>query len=132
MPRKKTHPLVGSNFEDFLQEEGRLGQATALAIKSVLARELERAMKESNVSQAELARRMKTSRAVVHRLLDANDPSITLATISKAATALGRSVRVALAARPSPEKLQQQLRDAEAFAVKRSSAALIRKDRNAA
>jgi predicted XRE-type DNA-binding protein len=98
MPRKKTHPLVGSDFEDFLQEEGRLGEATALAIKSVLAWELERAMKESNVSQAELARRMKTSRAVVHRLLDANDPSVTLATISKAATALGRSVRVALAA----------------------------------
>jgi transcriptional regulator with XRE-family HTH domain len=132
MPRKKTHPLVGSNFEDFLRVEGRLGQATALAIKSVLARELERAMKESNVSQAELARRMKTSRAVVHRLLDANDPSITLATISKAATALGRSVRVALAARPSPEVIQQQLRDAEAFAVKRSSAALIRKERDAA
>lgn len=98
MARKKAHPLVGSNFEDFLQEEGRLGQATALAIKSVLAWELERAMKESNVSQAELARRMKTSRAVVHRLLDANDLSVTLATISKAATALGRSVRVALAA----------------------------------
>lgn len=98
MPRKKTHPLVGSNFEDFLKEEGRLGQATALAIKSVLAWELERAMKESNVSQAELARRMKTSRAVVHRLLDANDPSVTLATISKAAAALGRSIRVALAA----------------------------------
>lgn len=98
MPRKKTHPLVGSNFEDFLQEEGRLGQATALAIKGVLAWELARAMKKSKVSQAELARRMKTSRAVVHRLLDANDPSVTLATISKAATALGRSLRVALAA----------------------------------
>ena len=75
-----------------------MDKATALAVKRVLAWELERAMKESNVSQAELARRMKTSRAVVHRLLDANGPSVTLATISKAATALGRSVRVALAA----------------------------------
>ena len=63
-----------------------------------LAWELDRVMKEPHVSQAELARRMKTSRAVVHRLLDATDPSVTLATISKAATALGRSVRVALAA----------------------------------
>jgi len=98
MPRKKTHPLVGSDFEDYLKAEGRLDKATALAVKRVLAWELERAMKESNVSQAELARRMKTSRAVVHRLLDVNDPSVTLATISKAATALGRSVRVALAA----------------------------------
>jgi len=48
--------------------------------------------------QAELARRMKTSRAVIHRLLDADDPSVTLSTISRAAAALGRSVRVQLAA----------------------------------
>lgn len=129
MPRKKAHPSIGSNFEDFLEEDGRLEQATALAIKRVLAWELERAMKESNVSQAELARRMKTSRAVVHRLLDANDPSVTLATISKAATALGRNVHVALA---SPEELQQRLREREGFAMRRSSAALIRKDRDAA
>ena len=129
MPRKKSHPLVGSNFEDFLAEEGRLEQATALAIKRVLAWELERAMKESNVSQAELARRMKTSRAVVHRLLDANDPSVTLATISKAATALGRSVRVALA---SPKELQQRLREFKDFDMKRSSATLIRKERDVA
>jgi len=89
--------LVGSNFEDFLQEEGRLGQATALAIKSVLAWEL-RARDEGVecVAGQSMARRMKTSRAVVHRLLDANDPSVTLATIRKAATALGRSVRLAL------------------------------------
>jgi len=98
MSRKKPNPSVGSSFEDFLKEDGRLEQATALAVKRVLAWELDRAMKEANVSQAELARRMKTSRAVVHRLLDADDPSVTLATISKAATALGRSVRVALAA----------------------------------
>jgi hypothetical protein len=41
---------------------------------------------------------MNTSRAVIRRLLDANDPSITLATISKAATALGKSLRLKLAA----------------------------------
>jgi predicted XRE-type DNA-binding protein len=98
MARKKINPHVGSDFEDFLAEEGRLQESSALAIKRVLAWEIERVMKETNVSQAELARRMKTSRAVVHRLLDATDPSVTLATISKAATALGRSVRVALAA----------------------------------
>ena len=129
MPRKKSHPAIGGSFEEFLAEEGRLEQATALAIKRVLAWELERAMKEANVSQAELARRMKTSRAVVHRLLDANDPSVTLATISKAATALGRNVHVALAA---PEALPQSLREVEGFAMKRSSAARIRKERNAA
>jgi predicted XRE-type DNA-binding protein len=98
MPRKKTHPLVGSDFEDYLKAEGRLDKATALAVKSVLAWELERAMKESNVSQAELARRMKTSRAVVRRLLDPDDTAVTLATLTRVAIALGRTLRLRLAA----------------------------------
>lgn len=96
--RRRANPHIGSRFEDFLREEGRLEEATALAIKRVLAWEFEQAMKEANVSQAEMARRMNTSRAVIRRLLDASDPSITLATISKAATALGKSLRLKLAA----------------------------------
>ena len=98
MTRKKTNPHVGSKFEDFLREEGRLDEATALAVKRVLSWELQKAMKQQNVSKAELARRMKTSRAVIHRLLDENDPSVTLATITRAATVLGRSVRLKLTA----------------------------------
>jgi ParB-like chromosome segregation protein Spo0J len=98
MARKRTHPRIGSDFEDFLREEGRLDEATAVAVKRVLAWELEEAMKKANVSQAEMARRMSTSRAVIRRLLDANDLSITLATMSKAAAALGLSLRLKLAA----------------------------------
>lgn len=98
MPRKRANPHLGSKFEDFLAEEGRLEESTALAVKRVLAWELARAMKEANVSQAELARRMKTSRAVVHRLLDAADPSVTLTTINRAASALGRRIRLRLLA----------------------------------
>lgn len=98
MARRKANPRIGSDFEDFLREEGRLEEATALAIKRVLAWEFERAMKKANVSQAEMARRMNTSRAAIKRLLDANDPSITLATISRAATVLGKSIRLRLAA----------------------------------
>jgi antitoxin HicB len=98
MARKKTDKHVGSNFEDFLREDGRLEEATALAVKRVLAWELLKAMKQQHVSKAELARRMQTSRAVVHRLLDETDPSVTLATITRAATVLGRSVRLKLAA----------------------------------
>jgi DNA-binding Xre family transcriptional regulator len=98
MARKKANPHAGSEFEDFLAAEGQLEAATAVAVKRALAWQLEKAMREANVSQTELARRMKTSRAVVHRLLDATDPSVTLSTISKAAAALGRSVRLQLAA----------------------------------
>jgi predicted XRE-type DNA-binding protein len=94
MARKKSNPHVGSHFESFLDEYGRLGEATALAVKRVLAWELRQTMENADVSQAELARRMKTSRAVVHRLLDATDGSVTLATISRAATALGQRVQL--------------------------------------
>ena len=55
-------------------------------------------MEKANVSQAEMARRMRTSRAVIRRLLDEDDPSITLSTISKAANALGKNLRLKLAA----------------------------------
>ncbi len=66
------------------------------SIKRVLSWELQEAMKRLKVSRTELARRMKTSRATVHRLLDETDPSVTLATISRAASALGCSVRLRL------------------------------------
>lgn len=95
--RRHPNPHIGSKFEDFLASDGQLARTTAVAMKRVLAWQLAQAMKADNVSQAELARRMKTSRAVVHRLLDADDPAVTLTTISRAAAALGRSVSVALA-----------------------------------
>ena len=98
MKKRNTHPRVGGSFEDFLREEGRLEEATAIAIKRVLAWEIQRAMQAAGISQAEMARRMKTSRAVVRRLLDEKDPSVTLATISRAALALGKQVELRIAA----------------------------------
>jgi transcriptional regulator with XRE-family HTH domain len=96
--RRGAHPRIGSDFEDFLREERRLEEATALAGKRILAWEFEEAMTKANISRAELARRMRTSRAIVRRLLDPNDLSITLATLSNAAAALGRSLRIKLTA----------------------------------
>jgi plasmid maintenance system antidote protein VapI len=98
MARKKVHGHVGSDFEDFLREDKQLEASTAIALKRVLAWEFQQAMQKANVSQAEMARRMRTSRAVIRRLLDENDPSITLSTISKAANALGKNLRFKLAA----------------------------------
>jgi predicted XRE-type DNA-binding protein len=94
----KKDPHVGDNFEAFLAEDGQLAAATAIAIKRVLTWQIEQAMKQGNVSQAELARRMKTIRAVIHRLLDADDPALTLSTISKVAYALGLCFRLQPAA----------------------------------
>ena len=87
---------MGSHFETFLADEGTLASATAVALQRALVREIARAMKAGRVSTAELARRMKTRPAVVHALLDRGNARVTLATINKAAMALGRTLRFQL------------------------------------
>jgi transcriptional regulator with XRE-family HTH domain len=52
--------------------------------------------RDGSLSKAEMAVRMKTSRAAVDRLLDASNSSVTLATLNKAASALGRKVKIEL------------------------------------
>lgn len=87
---------VGSNFDDFLKEEGILEEVQETAIKRVLAYQLQEAMKEEQLSKTAMAKRMKTSRSVLNRLLDPNDESITLQTMKKAACATGRSLKIEL------------------------------------
>jgi DNA-binding Xre family transcriptional regulator len=87
---------VGSPFDSWLREEGIYEEVTATALKRVLARQLEAAMKEKQLSKAEMARRMRTSRAALDRLLDPEYDAVTLNTLRKAALALGRQVRLEL------------------------------------
>lgn len=86
----------GSAFDDWLKQEGIYEEVTAAAIKRVLARQIERAMAERQLTKAEVARRMHTSRAAVDRLLDPQNGSVTLNTLYKAAAAVGRRVRLEL------------------------------------
>ena len=86
----------GSSFDGWLQEEGIYEEVSAAAIKRVLARQIEHAMKEKRLSKAEVARRMQTSRAALDRLLDAQNGSVTLNTLYRAAAAVGRQVRLEL------------------------------------
>lgn len=72
-------------------------ETIAHVAKAGLIVDLKRLMKRHKVSQSDLARRMSTSRAVVHRLLKHDDPSVTLSTISKAAAALGRTIKIRMA-----------------------------------
>jgi antitoxin HicB len=53
-------------------------------------------MKEQNVSKAEMAKRMHTSRASLDRLLDPDNDAVSLSTLQKAATAVGREIRLEL------------------------------------
>jgi antitoxin HicB len=89
---------IGSNFDDFLKEEGTYETTTAAAIKKVLSAQLEEAMRAQNLTKTEMAKRMHTSRAALNRLLDETDTSLTLTTLAGAAAALGKSVRVELVA----------------------------------
>jgi len=84
---KRKH--IGSNFEDFLAEDGILEECRAAAIKFKIAHELEKAMLEQNITKAEIAKRLNTSRTGVDRLLDPQNTSITLNTIAKVAHLLG-------------------------------------------
>ncbi len=87
---------LGSSLDDFLHEEGRLAEAEAVAAKRVLAFQIARLMEEQQLTKAEMARRMGTSRAAVDRLLASDTESATLATQEKAAAALDRRLYIAL------------------------------------
>ncbi len=85
---------LGSDFDEFLEEEGLLEEAEAVAMKRVLAFQIANAMKEQKLTKAAMARRMKTSRSALDRLLDPSVPSVTLLTIERAVRALGRRLQI--------------------------------------
>ena len=87
---------VGSSFDDFLKEEGIYEEVTARAIKRVLARQLDTLMQDQGLTKTSLAKRMKTSRAQLDRLLDPDNESVTLGTLTRAAQAVGRQLRMEL------------------------------------
>ena len=88
---------LGSNFEDFLQEEQLLAAAEAAALKRVIAFQIAQEMERRDLTKAEMARRMRTSRASLERLLDPSHSSVTLATLERAATVLGKKLKIELA-----------------------------------
>ena len=83
-------------LDDFLTEEGKREDFEAVAIKEVLAWQIAEAMRKGNISRTRLAERMKTSRSQVGRLLDPKDGNVTLATLQRAATIVGRKLRLEL------------------------------------
>ena len=89
---------IGSSFDDFLQEESLLESSTAVALKRVIAWQIDQEMKAQKLTKTELAKRIHTSRATLNRLLDENDVSLTLTTLASAAAALGKKVNLQLAA----------------------------------
>ena len=87
---------IGSDFDEFLNEEGLLEDVTAVAVKRYIAFQLAAKMDETNLSKAEMARRMETSRSALDRLLDPDNSSVTLQTLQSAVQALGGRLKIEL------------------------------------
>ncbi|MFZ4524819.1 MAG: Fis family transcriptional regulator [Pelodictyon phaeoclathratiforme] len=87
---------IGSSFDEFLEEEALLDEATAVAVKRVIAWQIAQEMKAQHLTKSSMASKMQTSRAALNRLLDATDTSLTLTTLSSAASVLGKKFRIEL------------------------------------
>jgi antitoxin HicB len=88
---KKKH--VGSSFDDFLKEQSIFDHSSAVAVKRVIAWQIEQEMIKQNLTKTLMAKKMHTSRAALNRLLDESDTSLTLLTLTSAASALGKMIK---------------------------------------
>jgi len=96
MKKKKKNPHIGTSLDDFLKEDGTYDEITALVIKEKIAYQLKQRMAAKKISINTMAKAMKTSRTQIHRLLDPANGNVTLATLQKAASIVGRNVRLEL------------------------------------
>ncbi|MCD4781108.1 MAG: helix-turn-helix domain-containing protein [Candidatus Omnitrophica bacterium] len=93
----KKNKNIGSNFDDFLKDEGILEESQAVAAKRVIAFQIEAAMKKEKITKKEMTERMHMkSRMQLDRLLDPENRSVTLLTLEKAAIALGKKLKIQL------------------------------------
>ena len=90
------NPHIGSAVDDLLEQDGVLPEVRSVAVKRVLAWQICQTMEDERLGETEMARRMNTSRASLNRLLDPDNPSVTLLTLDRAAAALGKSLRIEL------------------------------------
>jgi len=92
----KNQQHIGGDFDDFLRDERLLDDAEATAVKRVIAFQIAQEMKRTRLTKSEMAHRMKTSRPAVDRLLDPANRSVTLSTLERAASAVGKKLKVEL------------------------------------
>lgn len=93
----KKNKHLGSSLDDFLKEEGVYDKFQASGIKKVIAWQIAQEMKAKKLNKVKMAARMKTSRAQLNRLLDPENGNVSLETLQRAATVLGREIRLELA-----------------------------------
>lgn len=92
--KMKANKFKGTMLDDFLEEEGLLEDAEAIAIKRVISYELKKAMQKGHISKTQMADRLRTSRAALDRLLDPDNTSVTLNTLVKATSIIGKKLHI--------------------------------------
>jgi antitoxin HicB len=87
---------IGQSFDDFLREENIYEEVQLNALKKTLAYQIKNMMDEQGIRKTEMATRMKTSRSALDRLLNEESCNITITTIIKAASVLGKRIELSL------------------------------------
>lgn len=98
MSKTKSKAGIGSSFDDFLKEKEIYEDVQEVALLRVFAWQIKEAMKASAITKVEMARRMNTSRSQLDRILDPKDDHVELATLAKAAEAVGKKLSLQLVA----------------------------------
>lgn len=88
--------MIGSSFDSFLDEEGITEEVETGAVKKIISFQLLETLRQEHLTKTELAKRLETSRAAVDRLLDPDNESVTLLTLIKAASVLGKKLKLEL------------------------------------
>ena len=91
---KKGRVAKDETFDEFLAGQGILADSEERALKEIIADQIKEAMKAGGITKTAMAARMRTDRRQLDRLLDPKNPSVTLSTLRRAASAVGRSLRV--------------------------------------
>jgi DNA-binding Xre family transcriptional regulator len=94
--KKKGSIDRSESFDEFLERDGLLAETEDAAVKEIIADQIKVAMDKKGLSKTAMAARMKTSRRQLDRLLDSQNSSVTLGTLRRAASAVGRNLRVEL------------------------------------
>jgi predicted DNA-binding protein (UPF0251 family) len=92
----KKNKYIGSSFESFLEEDGIAEEVNVAAIKAVIAYNLKKYMDKADITQDEMAKKLRTSRSGLQRLLDPANYSVTLLSLNRAALVIGKKVNINL------------------------------------
>lgn len=93
---KNKNKFIGSQLDDVLLADGTLAEVEAVAIKRVLAWQVQHAIEEEGITKTQMARKMHTSRSALDRFLDPTITSVTLHTMERAAAAVGKVLCIEL------------------------------------